>query len=486
MCPGTPSDHLSPRESAKFITEHADHVKINNDAIQPLAQKFYDDLKAGTFGSSWADIAMHPKTMDVSTVRWIFLVDSLNFSFWTEGVKYVVSFRGEAHTGYMALCAAVNRALEEGIDLLDANVLASLTLEKTKHIFRSDTSAEIPLLETRHKIMLSHAETLLKKYNGCFSNCLTSCNGSAADLLALVTRDFPSFDDRAVFKGQPVTLWKRAQILVADLWLAFKGQSFGHFKDIDSLTAFADYRVPQVLAYFGVLEYDSELRQRLDKPSHLRNEASSCSFWGYGHHHYMQLNSRRQLPLALSTPICEGGGTANAHASHPLHILLKRSRVQAEISNCIAAAQVKREARKSQLRPLRNANAQPLPTCPRCQRKFRARIGLIGHLRINCTSRPAPTVVPPPASFSSPPPPTNSNYSFEPPLPSFSSSSSSSSTAPTITALAAVAHINTTHIPTEQQTYPYNLRLRRHLSPNADLWLNFTQLRITTSLILEA
>ncbi|KAL7060703.1 hypothetical protein AAHC03_09220 [Spirometra sp. Aus1] len=265
MCPGTPSEHLSPRESAKFITEHADHVKINNDAIQPLAQKFYDDLKTGTFGSSWTDIAMHPKAMDVSTVRWIFLVDSLNFSFWTEGVKYVVSFRGEAHTGYMALCAAVNRALEEGIDLLDANVLASLTLEKTKHIFRSDTSAEIPLLETRHKIMLSHAETLLKKYNGCFSNCLTSCNGSAADLLALVTRDFPSFDDRAVFKGQPVTLWKRAQILVADLWLAFKGQSFGHFKDIDSLTAFADYRVPQVLAYFGVLEYDSELRQRLDE-----------------------------------------------------------------------------------------------------------------------------------------------------------------------------------------------------------------------------
>ncbi|VDK83967.1 unnamed protein product [Dibothriocephalus latus] len=93
--------------------------------------------------------------------------------------------------------------MQEGIDLLDAHVLAGLTLEQTKHIFRSATPVEIPLLETRHKIMLSHAETLLKKYNGCFSNCLTSCNGSAADLLEVVTRDFPSFDDRAVFKGQP-------------------------------------------------------------------------------------------------------------------------------------------------------------------------------------------------------------------------------------------------------------------------------------------
>nr|VZI14630.1 unnamed protein product [Spirometra erinaceieuropaei] len=53
-------------------------------------------------------------------------------------------------------------------------------------------------------------------------------------------------------------------------------------------------------------------------------------------------------------------------------------------ANRIAAAKAKREARKSQLRAVRNADAQPLPTCPRCQRTFRARIGLVGHLRINC------------------------------------------------------------------------------------------------------
>ncbi|BHF85041.1 hypothetical protein SprV_1002819900 [Sparganum proliferum] len=120
-------------------------------------------------------------------------------------------------------------------------------------------------------------------------------------------------------------------------------------------------------------------------------------------------------------------------------------------ANRIAAAKVKREARKSQLRPVRNADAQPLPTCPRCQRTFRARIGLVGHLRINCASRTAPTTVPPPASSSSSPPPTNSDSSSVPPLPSTSPSSSSSpcsppssSTAPLTAALAAVSHITNT------------------------------------------
>ncbi|BHF61381.1 hypothetical protein SprV_0100435500 [Sparganum proliferum] len=97
--------------------------------------------------------------------------------------------------------------------------------------------------------------------------------------------------------------------------------------------------------------------------------------------------------------------------------------------NRIAAAKAKREARKSQLRPSRNADAQPLPTCPRCQRTFRARIGLIEHLRINCTSRTAPTIVPPPPSSSS----------------SSSSSSSPASTSPAV--VAPATHINSAHNP---------------------------------------
>nr|VZI46286.1 unnamed protein product [Spirometra erinaceieuropaei] len=95
-------------------------------------------------------------------------------------------------------------------------------------------------------------------------------------------------------------------------------------------------------------------------------------------------------------------------------------------ANRIAAAKAKREARKSQLRP-----------CPGCQRIFRARIGRNGHLRINCDSQTAPTIVPPPTS-SSPPPPNNSDNSSEPPLPS-----SYSSTAPTTAAQATVPRATT-------------------------------------------
>jgi hypothetical protein len=41
--------------------------------------------------------------------------------------------------------------------------------------------------------------------------------------------------------------------LVADLWACFNGESYGAFRDIDKITMFADYRVPQILISLGAL-----------------------------------------------------------------------------------------------------------------------------------------------------------------------------------------------------------------------------------------
>ncbi|BHF82422.1 hypothetical protein SprV_0802556000 [Sparganum proliferum] len=54
-----------------------------------------------------------------------------------------------------------------------------------------------------------------------------------------------------------------------------------------------------------------------------------------------------------------------------------------------AAAKAKREARKSQVPRLFSANHPPLPTSSLCQRAFRARVGLVKHLRTQCAINPA-------------------------------------------------------------------------------------------------
>lgn len=70
---------------------------------------------------------------------------------------------------------------------------------------------------------------------------------------------YAGFRDHTVYKGHQIFLYKRAQIFAADLWGAFKGQGYGDFSDIGSITIFADYIVPAVLQQLGVLRYSSDL-----------------------------------------------------------------------------------------------------------------------------------------------------------------------------------------------------------------------------------
>ena len=62
-----------------------------------------------------------------------------------------------------------------------------------------------------------------------------------------------------------MTFYKRAQILIADVWGCFEGQGYGYFSDIDVITMFADYRVPQVLKYYDAIDYSDELKEFLQK-----------------------------------------------------------------------------------------------------------------------------------------------------------------------------------------------------------------------------
>jgi len=61
-----------------------------------------------------------------------------------------------------------------------------------------------------------------------------------------------------------VNFFKRAQILAGDLYGSFGGKRWGAFKNLQDLTAFADYKLPQLLRAWGILKYAPELARRVD------------------------------------------------------------------------------------------------------------------------------------------------------------------------------------------------------------------------------
>ncbi|CAM9442617.1 unnamed protein product [Chrysoparadoxa australica] len=103
-------------------------------------------------------------------------------------------------------------------------------------------------------------------FDGLAINMVEQCNHSAARLVELLVSFLPGFRDEATYKGRKVYFYKRAQILVSDLWAAYGQRSgdqlFGFF-DLHQLTMFADYRVPQVLVQAGILVYSEALKAKV-------------------------------------------------------------------------------------------------------------------------------------------------------------------------------------------------------------------------------
>lgn len=273
---------LGPKDSGKLIAKLSEHVKIKPAGIEKLGKQLIEELETKRLTpENFSQCNFHPKSSDPWAVDWIFVVDTLNFCFWKN--ENSIGWTVEEQTGYFALCAAINRAQKEGIDITNPKFYATITEEQLGNILRSDNEVKVPLLKQRVNALHEVGSVLLKLYNGTFKTCVDYSNHSAVKLLKLVLEKFPCFRDEANYKSHRVGLYKRAQILIGDLWSCYRNKDYGFFPDISEISMFADYRVPQSLIYYGAMEYSHDLHgileanMLLENGSEMEVEIRGCS-----------------------------------------------------------------------------------------------------------------------------------------------------------------------------------------------------------------
>ena len=248
---------LGVLESTREVVDAARDVRIDQDAVERLAARLAGQ---GVEAPEWR-VWPHWWEDSDRAAHYVLVLDALNFSFWGEP-RWRVTYEGQTLDGYWALAACLHRALEEGVPLLDPEYLASFDEIAAEELFEGE--AEIPLLRDRIANLREVGQGLLDA-GGSFAEVVRSARGSGEALVAEVVRRFPSFGDVATYHGEPVRLYKRAQILVSDLHGIYGGQGLGSFSDLDRLTAFADYKIPQVLREAGILVYSSGLADTVDR-----------------------------------------------------------------------------------------------------------------------------------------------------------------------------------------------------------------------------
>ncbi len=247
-------------ETARFISEKSRLVWIDKQALTRFAQKLLEDeIKV----PSW-DPLYHFCDGTRETVSYFLVVDSLNFCFWPSPgqARWEIEYNSKKLSGYYAMAASLTKAVESGIPITSSACLADLSSVELTDILGG--KGELQLMESRVRILNELGQVLLQEYDGNACTLVEAAGKSAAKLTRLLAEKFPSFRDIAQYRGYEVYFYKRAQIFAADLHGAFNGEEWGSFGDMDRLTTFADYKLPQVLRQTGIMVYEQSLSKKVD------------------------------------------------------------------------------------------------------------------------------------------------------------------------------------------------------------------------------
>ena len=245
-------------------------MRIDGDAVSRLAQELIDQDAQ----PEWDSNLHYRAEDDEHTAMWILVLDTLNFCFWADdpAQRWKVRWRGELVDGYVALVAALTNAMESGYPLHDPQWLANAPESDVADILApAEGYMAIPLFGYRVDNLRELGRTMSAYGDRPATNFIHSAQGSAIALVQQVVREIPSFNDSAHWlhadtglPGSEVRFYKRAQILAGDLAGGLTGSPLAAFHDLGQLTAFADYKVPQILRELGVLIYDDELARIVD------------------------------------------------------------------------------------------------------------------------------------------------------------------------------------------------------------------------------
>ena len=247
----------------EYVIENSEHVKIDINAIKTIANNFSPKDKV-----AWTDILpFKPQNLTKNErIAFNFIFNAINFSYWGKP-KWTIKYQDKELDGSWAMIGSIHRAIEENFDILNSEYLMNISEEDFSHIFRGNI--KVPLFNERLEILRKLGKIIFSDLDNDFENVLIESNYDSEKLLDMITSKFDFFNDYAMYKNKKIHFHKRAQLLIGDIYELLHEFQNETIKNINFLTAFADYKIPQILRKLNVLKYSEELENLIDNKTEL-------------------------------------------------------------------------------------------------------------------------------------------------------------------------------------------------------------------------
>ncbi|MFA5828326.1 MAG: queuosine salvage family protein [Candidatus Shapirobacteria bacterium] len=245
-------------KTTKYVADNSKLVKISTRAIEKLVNSVQeselDSFDLGYFGYNWPfDLQM----------ELVFIFNAVNFCYWSgKGEqKWTVEIGGKKLDGAIALFKCLEEEANRNDSFFRPETLANLNENDLKRILRGN--AEIPLFDERLECLRELGQVTKDRY-GDYLKIIENSEHDAMKLVETITINFPRFNDVSEYSGKSIGFYKRAQLNVNMINSILVSVGQAPMLNIDKLTAFADYKVPQILRGMGIVKYSNTLSKKID------------------------------------------------------------------------------------------------------------------------------------------------------------------------------------------------------------------------------
>ena len=241
--------------SYKYVVDNSKSVKINYDKIDVMIKQIETSSV-----NYWLDSNPYElMNMDVeSIINFLLIYHTIgDYCFWGDPKWEVETDLGKMDGSFAILYLILKRfKIKKNLDM---------TIDEFKELLKGNVT--IPLLKNRYHNLVQMNQ-ILKDNNKSFYEMIKVFN-TDIELLTFIIQNFPYLSDVSIYDNQEILFYKRAQLLTSDI-LHVREKKENIEVDYSHLIGCADYKIPQVMRCYGMLEFSDSLGDKVDSKIELK------------------------------------------------------------------------------------------------------------------------------------------------------------------------------------------------------------------------
>lgn len=240
-------DRLS--SSYEYVCNNSKNIKINYSKIDDMIEQIKNSSV-----DYWLDSNPY-SLMDLKTeeiINFLFIYHTIgDYCFWGDPKWKIQTDLGTLDGSYAIIYLILNRFKE--------NNNFEMSFDEFKKLLKGNVT--IPLLEDRYQNLVK-LNNFLKSRNMTGYELIKELNIDN-ELFNFIVSNFDFFEDKSNYDGKEILFYKRAQLFTSDI-LHVREKKEHINVDYSHLIGCADYKIPQVMRCYGMIEFSDSLAEKID------------------------------------------------------------------------------------------------------------------------------------------------------------------------------------------------------------------------------